>query len=101
MSAQDAAVLRAARARLTPEGAWTQSEFARNADGRAVPVDSSEAVCWCLRGAFMADNHTTPLRVIDAMPRRWVVEWNDAPGRTQAEVLAFLDARIAEAEAAP
>ena len=43
-------VLRQAAERLTDE-AWTQGENARDAEGRAIGLESAEACQWCMIGA--------------------------------------------------
>lgn len=93
-------VLRAARERLTPDGAWTQGYGARDANGKPIDPKSPRAVCWCLIGAlaaagaeekqiFYAAQWLTTAGSWNTLPR-----WNDDPSRTQAEVLAAFDAAI-------
>ncbi len=95
-------VLERAANLIEPEGAWTQGEYARNAYGsgfihnRRYP--HGPPVCFCLNGAinFVAGNRVTQ----DYTPAQRIVEsmfddgatgtWNDAPERTQAEVVAKL-----------
>lgn len=108
-----AAVLRAAADLIEPEGAWTQGVFARDATGKQTSALSAEATCWCTWGAvahvcgrtryswspeFRALLKVLRLPIDD--PGR-VALWNDATGRTQAEVVAALRkaADLAEAEA--
>lgn len=95
-------VLNAAADLLDKPGAWTQNEFARDAAGRAVYHTSSLATCWCARGAIAAvndeeDDHTANNRNWKAAAQLMgfhdvhdIEQWNDAPGRTQAEVVAAL-----------
>lgn len=74
---------------------WTQGEDARNAFGNPVPFGHPDACCWCLSGAIRA----LWLSGLDA--GRWFcfadrfagdfISWNDAPGRTFAEVVAALE----------
>lgn len=100
-------VLIAARQKLTPEGAWTQHVLARSALGFRVPPNSPTATCWCLRGALSSVSRPGPNRSQGELEIRAVLvlakllgghlhvwHWNDAPGRTQAEVLALLDRAI-------
>ncbi|MGI4744926.1 MAG: DUF6197 family protein [Janthinobacterium lividum] len=89
-----AEVLDAAADLLTSEGAWTQGAQARRADGKQVMADGPNAVCWCLIGATEAADPeyfgTDADRVLYHLLGVDIVEWNDAPGRTQAEVVAKL-----------
>lgn len=81
---------------IEPEGAWTQGAFARTADGESCSSGSSDprAVCWCVGGAINrasgqerpTDAHNVFQRLIPCGE----FEWNDAPERTQAEVVAKL-----------
>lgn len=94
--------LRKARELLTPEGAWIQGTAARAADRQQVEPDGSNAVCWCSMGALSASGdwvraRTLLLRSIGGS--RSLVDWNDAPERTHAEVLAAFDRAIVLAEA--
>ena len=90
--------LRAVAAQI--ERGWSQGADARNAQGRAVGLNSGEAQAWSLLGAFA-------LAATDGIPgdhvRRALValsdvigidslqEWNDAPDRTREEVLSALE----------
>ena len=106
-----AEVLERAADLIEPDGRWTRGAFSRNADGSADLDDealaASEPVCWCGLGAI-----AQTLRVDSLKGRLWsrldtgltgqayrllneVVgtdfpDWNDAPERTQAEVVAKL-----------
>lgn len=94
-------VLVAARERIAKPGGWTQRAYARDAEGRATAIFGGRAVCYCALGALTS---------VDADPYvyavlRNVVEvstdlWNDAPGRTQAQVIAAFDAAIAAQDGA-
>lgn len=118
------AVLRAAADLIEPEGKWTQNWWARRANGTICePIDPA-AACWCLRGAVNrvvrgegATGDVTRLPPIQTDAERFIGEatpmrrasngeydtsgFNDAPERTQAEVVAALRkaADLAEAEA--
>jgi len=95
-------ILVEARRILTPDGACTQGAYARDEDGAALGPDAIGAVCWCLDtalglaapvgdgcvGAYGDAWAVLAERVVDP------VVWNDAPGRTQAEVLGLLDRAI-------
>jgi hypothetical protein len=95
---------------LEKPGAWTKFEFARDAAGRAVYQTSSLATCWCARGAIAAvneeeDDHTANNRNWKAAAQLMgfhdvhdIEDWNDAPGRTQAEVVAALRTAASQAE---
>jgi hypothetical protein len=98
----------AARAKIAQ--GWTQRVYARDARDRAVMYDSPAATCWCLNGALASLAWTGPdpelveaYRLVRAaavgdgaeFPFEKSVKWNDAPGRTQAEVLAAFDRAIA------
>lgn len=93
---------------------WIQNEYALNAHGASRGFAEEDAVCWCLTGALFC---TTRKLIPEESPKRLQLEcqvivalekvadtpaleaWNDAPGRTQAEVLRLLDKAIAGAEA--
>lgn len=72
---------------------WCQKAFAIDKNGTFVAPDSSMGVKWCMVGAVMrcfdslaeCDIHEKTLATAG-----FGVEWNDAPGRTHAEVLAAL-----------
>lgn len=99
-------VLVEARRILTPDGAWTQRKLARDRQGRGAVYHGRAAVCWCLEGALARAAFTdcgdrdwsAALDACDsALPgsgRGRLIVWNDAPGRTQAEVLGLLDRAI-------
>ena len=104
-------VLEKARALLAPSGAWTQGNSALDSDGIGVCPEDSWAVRWCLIGAVetvsarnAVKGSTTVsaldilLRTIDGPDQEGIVSWNDATGRTHAEVLALLDAAISGVE---
>lgn len=80
---------------LTPEDAWTQNSWACDANGRIVPPRSGDACCRCLDGALIAvkgtdDTHRELEAIAVALNVGSAMEWNDEPGRTQAEVVAAL-----------
>ena len=106
-------VLTEARRILTPDGAWTQDAVARDADGDPVSEGNERAVCWCVDGAVAlaatgpsgwdSGAWTDAMTLLSeaVMPGRGeldpgVIAWQDAPGRTQAEVLGLLDRAIEE-----
>jgi len=96
-----AEVLERAADLIEPEGAWTQGAFARNAQGKDTGLSESRgpATCWCVLGAtdhvsgeddpvVQADHLLA--QVIGGAAHNGLGEWNDAPGRTQSEVVAKL-----------
>lgn len=91
-------VLQDIRGRI--EGGWTQGRYSVERDGKT---------CYCLFGAFLAaipekDEAWAP--VINILTNTlkattgelMMVKFNDAPGRTQQEVLDFLDRTIEAAK---
>lgn len=83
---------------IEPEGCWTRGAFARVAPGASsVPAHFAAAACWCLMGAVI---HEAPATggiqkrayeyISSVLGKRHIDEWNDAPDRTQAEVVAAL-----------
>lgn len=99
MSKTVSEVLFAAADLIEPEGAWTQGCSARDAQGNQTSATRKQAVCWCAAGAiwhevgdhssFTADAATDELeQTLGGMIP--VGTWNDAPDRTQAEVVAKL-----------
>lgn len=106
VASDTATVLRKARDLLTPDGAWMQGAYS-----------DPERRCFCLAGAINIAAAGRPDAELDgpaSIARRVVwdvladgrpkaispapIEWNDTPGRTQAEVLALLDRAIAAAQ---
>lgn len=95
-------ILRAARAKIERPECWTKGAFARDAVGGECMSSEPDAVCWCSDGAIGAVIATTDVHdfcAFEALSRAignlHVAEWNDAPERTHAEVLAAFDAAIA------
>jgi hypothetical protein len=96
-----------AHARGLISSSWTQHTEARSADGRPVDPWDANAVEWSLLGALVAGYEHVVIAegqnaALEALVRACallatVIEsdslpgWNDAPGRTQADVLAALD----------
>ena len=94
-------ILNAAADLIEPEGCWTQGAYARAAGGHVTPHRENTAVCFCAAGAIYratdAEIGMSPPAIaaafeaaLDAMGVRRISEFNDAPGRTQAEVVAAL-----------
>jgi hypothetical protein len=92
---------------------WTQGASARDRNGRAVHPWSANARSWSVLGAIVCGDPTRQGRVPMSMLADAVVllaatvhtaslnDWNDAPGRTQANALAGFDAAIASAAERP
>jgi len=82
-----AEVLEKAADLLEPEGRWTQHAYGRwNGSGYS---------CWCMFGAIdaIASDYKIGAQcnnVVDRVVGQGLVDWNDAPGRTQPEVVAAL-----------
>lgn len=94
-------VLAAAADLLEKPGAWTQGVFARRENGRNAGPTYDDAVCFCAVGAVMrvvggsrSPAYYDAFNRLNAMARRkhfmHVAMWNDAPERTQAEVVTAL-----------
>lgn len=90
-------VLDAAANLIEPEGAWCQRQFALNAKGQSTGLSEfrGPAVCWCPLGATskVCDNDGLVAKV-DAFLCGFIGTdidtWNDAPERTQSEVVETL-----------
>jgi len=85
-------------------------EFGRDAAGGLAFVDTPACVQYTLAGAISKATPTwTEIYAIRAMyialrkihGHRNVVDWENVPGRTQAEVLALIDAAIASETTEP
>lgn len=94
-------ILRAARAKV--QKGWCQGRLARNADGKGISPDDPDAVSWCAIGGIESNHKITEgqaweakrlFRRVVGLTGPGIDKWNDAPGRTQAEVLAAFDAAI-------
>ena len=91
--------LRAARALLTPEGAWTQGTFARCENGNSIYLKDENAVCWCAMGAIWFYGYSSKAEMFLRNIVENITTWSDSPNMTQAEVLAAFDKAIELAEA--
>jgi hypothetical protein len=82
---------------------WCQRAIARSASGQTVSAWSAAACEWCLAGALSAARHSggggpgyiEALNLVGDIiagmgGAKPIEEWNDTPGRTQAEVIAVL-----------
>lgn len=94
-------------ARALVEKGWTQHVFARDAAGGSVFEQDPRAVCWCASGALwvvgvnmFTDARRVFMRANGITETVGIPEWNDAPERTQADVLAAFDRAIELASAA-
>ena len=94
-----AEVLNAAADLLERPNAWAQWIWAKGANGQPVWVGNDEkAVCWCIEGAFERivghrDFYQLRFAARDAFSAAngdSPIAYNDAPGRTQSEVVAAL-----------
>lgn len=84
-------ILAEARRMIEGPGRWTQGSYWRDRDGPS----------YCLRGAVMVAGAASresgemdrALSILhSAAGCESIIRWNDAPGRTQAEVLDLIDA---------
>ena len=90
-----AEVLEKAANLIEPEGKWTQGDLAVDANGDETWTADPNSVCFCAEGAIMHVSFGQPREPIfrefrHALGVDRIYEWNDAPGRTQAEVVAKL-----------
>ena len=73
---------------------WTQYAFGLSVNRTVVPSGSELAVSWCLEGHFRRrDIFDSPDLHLDKSPIYWnyphVGAFNDAPGRTVADIIAL------------
>lgn len=85
------------KARTFIERGWTQGQYARDASGKSAWPTDYFAVRWCLGGALYCASPKTKWLFVDPANGGIVhmPDWNDAPERTQADVLACIDNSIA------
>ena len=100
-------VLETARFYIEKPEDWTQGTAARDDYGDPVEACHMGACKWCATGALIVAmnvhgvniNHARPLvrSLLAQIGNTYasIVEWNDAPGRTHAGVLAIFDNAIA------
>lgn len=79
---------------------WTQGDLSRDAQGNEVYHDSPDACRWCANGALRkvtdddeqeySEAEAYLLDVVQAAGFGAVEDWNDAQGRTAAQVRAML-----------
>lgn len=104
--------LRGMRELLASPDSWTRGADARNALGVSDDDYNHEIepafvpVCWCISGAAMQVSglrdggvFTYLAETLSVGDSTAVVDWNDAEGRTHADVLGLLDSTIARLEA--
>ena len=81
------------RSLYSKPGTWTQCALARTADGKGVMSDHPNAVSFCLVGAicrFYPGRTAEIIQLLEkdkAVAPRDIVAWNNAPSRTQREVM--------------
>lgn len=92
----------AAREKIKTPEKWTQGAYARVASGDSTAYRDPAATAYCAFGAICAaapsawDEGGCVLALRATRARDSLVRWNDAPGRTHAEVLALFDKAIQE-----
>lgn len=75
---------------------WTRGAFARLATDVQTSAHNESATCWCLAGAEIAiqskdqADYDSFFNAMAAITGMGMVEWNDRPERTFAEVEALL-----------
>jgi len=84
------------QARAKIEAGWCQYNEAKDENGSPVASFSAEAVSFCILGA--AHGEALPPLGLPEWVRVSLADYNDAKGRTQAEVLSLFDEAIALAE---
>lgn len=76
---------------------WCRGASAKDALGIVVDPTSSHAIQWCTYGAICAAYPEDPEKrsgVVSRLSEKvtgMIPEWNDAPGRTQRQVVALLE----------
>lgn len=103
MNAQTAVeVLIAARELVSTPDRWTQDVSARDHNGAECDPDSPAAACFCsLTALYKAGGRNERTEVARGIfmraVRQAVSQYNDAPRRTHAQILAAFDRAIARA----
>jgi hypothetical protein len=91
-------ILIAARALIADLKSWTQGAYQRDAKGRMCKPEN--AVCWCSEAAILRSGRGFPAPtwaaadILQSVVGGLIFDWNDAPDRTHAEVLAAFDRAI-------
>ena len=84
---------------MKPE-AWTQNADARTSSGVGISLEKPEAVSFCILGAVdrvyktESKRNRVAARIQASLGVKYygeVVDWNDDPARTHAEVLALCE----------
>jgi hypothetical protein len=99
-----AGILRLARAKIDTPEKWTQGAPARDMLGSPVDFDTPDATAWCALAAIetnAADYRQAREILLRAARAESIINWNDSPSRTHAEVLAAFSRAIELAEAQP
>lgn len=105
-------ILCAARARIADPARWTQGACARDDEGEACVSVSTHARSWCAVGAISYEGElayarmglegsSIALQMLRTLIGDDVMNWNDAPERTHAEVIAAFDQAIADLGESP
>lgn len=89
---------RARRLLARPKG-WTQGSYARDGDGATVDSQCSDATSFCASGAIYATQDTLAgsiqvRTVIYRIIADDIEAWNDAAGRSQADIVEAFDQAI-------
>lgn len=98
--------LRGARVLLAHSKSWTRYAMARTRDGKKCYPLAPEATCWCLEGAVSKaalQNHDGGFvrardLLVELLDGMSLDAFNDQWETTHRDVLALLDAAIAQAE---
>jgi hypothetical protein len=92
---------------IEPEGAWTQYTLALNKDHVSCDPKQDDAACFCAMGAIVRaanieddEYYEAALTELSAHVGFHVPTWNDAPERTQSEVVSALRAAALAAQEA-
>jgi hypothetical protein len=93
------------------ERGWCQGADARDRLGATVPPTGQTAAAWSLSGALAHASERPDVELIAMRTALWGVsavipdwsldDWNNAPGRTQAEVLQMLAAAAESLDRSP
>ncbi len=81
---------------IADPASWCQGSLARDQDGNSLGSGDPDACQWCMIGAiekslFITSKAFSRLeRVVKSKGFEIIADWNDAPGRTHAEVIAAL-----------
>lgn len=100
------------RTRNVLKQGWTQGVYARDANGDVVSPIDSKASQWCLSGALrkaagislVAKNpiqesfRKAYIAIMERCHNSDIVSFNDANGRTQEDILEFMDLVISQRE---